>query len=114
MFRNCRDILAQRFHRPAEALEAGLGNLSIIAKAQKLDKVLVYKLLGGLLTSMRDHLDLSKQRQKIAEYEKYGRFCRDIVMSMKEEIGNYYANENALPQLRLWAGVAVSAQGRNM
>jgi hypothetical protein len=103
MFRNSRDILAQRFHRPAEALEDGLGNLSVIAKAQKLDKALVYKLLGGMLTSMRDHLDLSKQRQSIADHEEYGRFCREVVKSLKEEIGNYHANENALPQLRLWA-----------
>lgn len=107
IFRNCKDILARRFCRPAEAFAAGLGtNASLHFDKQKLDKTLIYRLLGTMLTSMRDQLDLLKRDLlQTYKFEQYSQICNRIVGTLREELGQYYANESVLPQLRLLAGV---------
>ena len=104
IFRNGKDILAKSFQRPAEAAAEGLGNISDVLRTQKLDPQLVYRLLGCLLSSMRDQLDALQQKQEHAQYDQYGKLCRDIVKSLKEDIGPVLANERTIPNLRLLAG----------
>lgn len=132
-FRNCKDIAARRFQRPAEALDAGLGDVHTLLNNHKLDKTLIYKLLGSMLTTIRDSLDHLKQQhhqqQQLSsrapssnsdqtssssstsslllllrrDLDEYTRFSRSVVLALKHEMGPYYASESALPQLRLFA-----------
>lgn len=106
MFRKCKDIIARRFHQPAKAALAGLDcNISEILEEQKLDKQIVYSLLGSLLSSLRDHLDALKQQKEHGRYVMHSNLSKEIASSVTEEIGPFLANERTIPQLRLLAGV---------
>jgi hypothetical protein len=79
-----------------------------VCREQKIDDQLIYRLLGNLLASLRDFLDddVSTAKNPVnAMHVDYAATCRKIVYMLKEELGQGFATEQSIPQLRLLAGV---------
>lgn len=127
IFRNCKDIILRRYNRPApllvqdgqdQSVEEEREDIEVVLLEQQLDRALAFRLLNGLCSGLRDHLDAFKHRHTADasddsyaphRLERYARTCREIVNAMKEALGIGLANERNIPQLRLLAGVMSGA-----
>lgn len=108
MFANCKRALAKEIITIDDMERSG----AAICREQNIDNSLIYRLLGHLLSSLRDHLDAGKSNtsdktkhgQSVTQMA-YAAFCRQVVSILKQELGPAYASDTTLPQLRLLAGI---------